>query len=107
MLAGVDQESNTSIHTCEEIAGVPYHLQKEITKIDITGYDGKKITVTNRLHNWEKPETDFNKLDELFERKGIMRKFIIGDSQIRFIRANDMFAFTVELLKNTPNYLLI
>ncbi len=107
MLAGVDQESNTSIHSCEEIAGVPYHLQKEIAKIDITDYNGKKITVTNRLHNWDKPQTNFNKLDELFKIKGIMRTFMIGKSQIRFIRANDMFQFTIELLNTNPEYLLV
>jgi aminoglycoside 3-N-acetyltransferase len=107
MLAGVDQESNTSIHSCEEIAGVPYHLQKDAIEISITGYGGKKITVTNRLHNWEKPATDFNKLDELYENKGIMKKYVVGNSTIRLINAFDMFEFTINLLTNNPVYLLV
>ena len=107
MLAGVDQESNTSIHSCEEIAGVPYHLQKDVLEISLTGYEGKKITVTNRLHNWEKPATDFNKLDELFEYKGIMKKYMAGNSLIRLINAHDMFEFTIDLLTHDPYYLLV
>jgi len=106
MLAGVDQESNTSIHSCEEIANVPYHLQKEVLEINF-GYEGEKITVVNRLHNWEKPETDFNKLDKLFEQKGIMKKYMVGDSQIRLINANDMFEFIINLLLTEPYYLLV
>ncbi|SHO43055.1 aminoglycoside N(3)-acetyltransferase [Anaerocolumna xylanovorans] len=107
LLAGVDQESNTSIHSCEEIAMVPYHLQPDTVKINITGYGGQKLTVTNRLHNWEKPATDFNKLDELFESKGIMKKYRVGSSLIRLINAYEMFEFTVSLLRKTPDYLLV
>lgn len=107
LLAGVDQESNTSIHSCEEIAGVPYHLQPDVVKVNITGYDGEKLTVANRLHNWEKPETDFNKLDELLESKGIMKKYRVGSSLIRLINAYEMFEFTVGLLRKTPDYLLV
>lgn len=106
MLAGVDQESNTSIHSCEEIADVPYHLQTNAVQISMTDYDGKKIFVTNRLHNWDKPATDFNKLEELFEKKGIMKKYRIGNSMIRLINACDMLDLTIELLINNPEYLL-
>ncbi len=107
MLAGVDQESNTSIHSCEEIAGVLYHLQEEPFDISITGYQGELINVTNRLHQWEKPETDFNKLEEVFEKKGIMKKYMAGNSVIRLIRAGDMFELTIELLRKDPYYLLV
>lgn len=107
MLAGVDQESNTSIHSCEEIAGVPYHLQEAEIDITITGYEGKRLTVRNRLHDWEKPGTDFNKLDELLEKKGIMKKCRAGNSLIRLIKAHDMFEYTIDLLRKDPYYLLI
>jgi aminoglycoside 3-N-acetyltransferase len=107
ILAGVDQESNTSIHSCEEIAGVIYHLQEEPFAIPITGYRGEAVTVTNRLHNWDKPRTDFNKLDERLEEKKIMKKYMVGGSLIRIINAPDMFEFTINLLKKDPDYLLI
>lgn len=107
MLIGVDQESNTTIHCCEEIAGVPYHLQKEITEAWITGYDGGRILVKNRLHDWEKPETDFNKLDGLFREKGIMTVGKVGEAIVRLIDARKMLDFTVELLKKEPEFLIV
>jgi aminoglycoside 3-N-acetyltransferase len=106
LLAGVDQESNTSIHSCEELADVFYHLQEDPFAIPITGYRGDPVIVTNRLHNWDKPVTDFNKLDERLEEKKIMRKYMVGSSLIRIINAPNMFEFTINLLRKNPNYLL-
>jgi len=106
MLIGVDQESNTSIHSCEEIAGVPYHLQKEITEAYVIGYKGERIAVKNRLHDWNKPPTDFNKLDRIFYEKGIMRIGKIGNSIIRLIEADKMFEITIELLRRQPYFLV-
>jgi aminoglycoside 3-N-acetyltransferase len=106
LLIGVDQESNTSIHSCEELAQVPYHLQKAVTKCNITGYNGEKITVENRLHNWEKPETDFNKLDDLYKKTGIMKMKQIGNAGVRYIDAGRMFTFTIDLLKKNELFLV-
>ncbi|MEQ2129738.1 AAC(3) family N-acetyltransferase [Caldanaerobacter subterraneus KAk] len=106
MLIGVDQESNTSIHSCEEIAEVPYHLQEEITEAYVIGYKGERIVIRNRLHNWNKPPTDFNKLDWIFYEKGIMRIGKIGNSIIRLIEADKMFEITVELLRRQPYFLV-
>lgn len=107
MLIGVDQESNTTVHCCEEIAGVPYHLQNKITECRITGYDGGQLLVKNRLHNWEKPETDFNKLDGLYIENGIMIVGKVGEAAVRLIDAGLMLDFTVELLKKDPSFLII
>jgi aminoglycoside 3-N-acetyltransferase len=106
MLIGVDQESNTSIHSCEEIAKVPYHLQKDVTASYITSYEGEKIWVSNRLHNWSKPATDFNKLDGLYREQSIMKIGKIGAAEIRLINAVGMFQFTIDLLKKNPFFLL-
>ncbi|ADU32154.1 aminoglycoside N(3)-acetyltransferase [Evansella cellulosilytica] len=106
MLIGVDQESNTTIHTCEEIAQVPYHLQKETTTSEIIDEAGGKITVKNKLHDWTKPPTNFNKLDALFESKGIMTKQKIGNATTRLINANSMLQLTLELLTKDPHYML-
>lgn len=106
LLIGVDQESNTTIHCCEEIAGVPYHLQKEITEVEITGYDKEKLIVRNYLHDWYKPATDFMHLDPFLEEKGIMRKIKIGASNIRLIDAAGMLEETVSLLRKDPMFLV-
>ncbi len=106
LLLGVDQESNTSIHSCEEMAQVPYHLQKEYTEIIIEGYNGEKIKVKNRLHNWDKPPTNFNKLEPMFYEKGIMRTLPIGNSVARLINAKNMMEYTIEKLRKEPLFLL-
>ncbi len=92
---------------CEELAKVPYHLQKEITDMTLTGYNGEKITVSNRLHDWEKPETDFNKLDNLYRNKAIMKLGNVGKATVRLVNAAHMLDFTVDLLKKEPLFLLV
>lgn len=106
MLIGVDQESNTTIHCCEEIAGVPYHLQRDITEINIVDYSGNKISMKNNLHDWYKPPTDFNKFDALYLFHGIMKKIKIGNSNIRLIKARDMIEFSVDILIREPFFLV-
>lgn len=106
MLIGVDQESNTSIHCCEEVAGVPYQLQKDSADIYISGYDGEEILVRNKLHDWHKPPTDFNKFDSLFETHGIMKRIKIGNSTIRMINASNMLELAVDILNRDPFFLL-
>lgn len=106
LLIGVDQNSNTTVHTCEEISNVPYHLHKEITDIYITGYSGERILVKTMLHDWEKPETDFNKFEELFTEKGIMKKGKIGNSQLRLIDARGMLEEAETILRRDPLFLL-
>ncbi len=106
ILIGVDQESNTSVHCFEEIAEVPYHLQKDVTDIYVTDYKAEKIPVRNRLHDWYKPATDFNRFDGLFRAHGIMKEISIGNSHIRIINAKDALEFAVDLLLREPLYLV-
>jgi Aminoglycoside N3''-acetyltransferase len=106
MLIGVDQERNSTVHSCEEIANVPYHLHKEITDIFITSYNGEKVLVRTKLHNWEKPLTNFNKFEEPFLERGIMKIGKIGGSTIRLIKADGMYEVALDLLRKNPLYLL-
>jgi aminoglycoside 3-N-acetyltransferase len=105
LLIGVDQESNTTVHCCEELAGVPYHLQQDITEVYITGYNGEKILVRNRLHDWFKSPTDFNRFDKIYEDKGVMKKAVIGNSIIRLIDAGAMLEVSVGILEKDPLFL--
>jgi len=107
LFIGVAQESNTTIHMCEELAKVPYHLQKEITNMTVTGYSGEKIPVANRLHDWEKPETDFNKLDDLYRANAIMKLGKVGKATVRLVNTTNMLEFTVDLLKKKPLFLVV
>ncbi len=106
LLIGVDQESNTTIHCCEEIAGVPYHLQKTSTEVRFQGYENNEIVVRNYLHDWYKPATDFMYLEPFLEEKKVMRTARIGDSCIRLINAYGMLEETVKLLRKDPEFLI-
>lgn len=106
LLLGVDQESNTFIHACEEEAGVPYHLQKDYTESKVIYYNGEHINVKNRLHEWNKKPTDFNKLDKLLYENKIMKLSKICDATARLIPAADMFDYTAQLLTKDPYFLL-
>lgn len=106
LLIGVDQESNTTIHTCEELSAVPYHLQRETAQAVITGYNGEKITISNRLHEWNKQPTHFNRLEQAYGKRGIMTRTRIGNADIRLINATDMIAYTIDLLHKNPSFLL-
>lgn len=106
VLIGVDQERNTTIHCCEEVAGVPYHLQSVITDCSFTGYNNEKITVRNRLHDWNKPPTDFNRFESVFIQKGVMKTGKIGNAAVRVINASGMMETAVDILTENPLYLL-
>jgi aminoglycoside 3-N-acetyltransferase len=106
LLIGVDQESNTTIHCCEEIAKVPYHLQTSLTDIRVEGYDHNEVTVRNYLHDWNKPATDFMYLESFLESRGVMKKKKIGGSLIRLIDASGMLEETVKLLKHNPLFFI-
>lgn len=106
ILIGVDQERNTTVHCCEEIAGVPYHLQSEITDIYITNYNSEKILIRNRLHDWSKLPTDFNKFEPVFAEKGVMKTGKIGNATIRVMSAAGMLETAVDLLTENPLFLL-
>lgn len=107
MLVGVTQRSNTTMHCCEELAKVDYHLQKELTEVLVTGYDGQKVLVRNRLHDWNKPPTDFDKFDKLYEEQGIMRIGTAGNSVVRLVDAEKMIDFTVATLRRDPRFLVV
>ena len=107
MLVGVTQHSNTTIHCCEELAAVDYHLQEEVAEISFVDYNGQEVVVRNRLHDWNKPPTDFDKFDEPYRREGIMKMGKVGDSIVRLIDARKMIDFSVATLRNNPHFLLV
>ena len=106
VLIGVDFESNTTVHCCEELAEVPYHLQKVKTNMTITGYDGKSKKISNYLHDWSKPMTDFNLLVPVVQEHNGIRKGQIGDSTVLVIDAEIMISECVKVLKQHPLFML-
>ncbi|HHY97207.1 MAG TPA: AAC(3) family N-acetyltransferase [Firmicutes bacterium] len=104
LLIGVGQGSNTTIHTAEELAGVPYHMQKVPTDTVIIDYDGNRHMERLYLHDWGTPRR-FERIDEELLNLGIMRMGKVGASTLRLIKSLPMIEFLVEKLRNDPHYL--
>lgn len=112
LLGGVDHESNTSLHCLEELAGVPYHLQDDITNGTVCMPDGEIVAVPNRLHLWQNRYRDqnlvrdFNVVNNPLISAGVQRSVKIGGSMSTLIDAGGMGAVLVPLLAQNPLFLL-
>jgi len=105
LFLGVDLRSNTTIHTVEELAEVPYHLQKEKTECTIIDYDGNVIKRQLYLHDWGTPRY-FQKIEEPLESLKILTKTKCGNATIRIVKSMPMIEWLYEILKKDPDYLI-
>ncbi len=105
LLLGVDQECNTALHCCEELAAVPYHLQPETTAGLVTDRDGARHVVTNQMHEsrWDR---DFSKVDQWLAEIGAQRVGKIGQATARLISAPRMADQVLMRLRSDPLSLL-
>lgn len=105
LLIGVNQESNTTLHTVEELAKVPYHMQKVPTNCVIIDYDGNRFTRNLYLHDWGTPR-NFQIIDNDLEKLKIMRKGKCGNSTLRLINSSDMIDYVLKKLNDNSEYLV-
>ncbi|MCD6384416.1 AAC(3) family N-acetyltransferase [Candidatus Sumerlaeota bacterium] len=105
LFIGVTQECNTTLHACEEIANVPYHLQAEETRCIVIDPEGVSHTVVNRLHSWEGPERNFPVVDELLLAKGLLKRTQVGQSTLAVMPAQELIAIVLEKLRQDPYFL--
>lgn len=112
LLGGVDHDSNTSLHCLEELAGVPYHLQDDVTIGTVCLPNGDVVTVPNRLHLWQNRYSDrnllrdFNIITATMEAAGFQRSATIGKSTSTLIDAAGMRDLVLTILKANPLFLL-
>lgn len=106
LLIGVGQGSNTTIHTVEELAEAPYHMQKEPSDTIIIDYEGNRRVERLYLHDWGTPR-HFERIDEELLNLGIMRTGKVGASTLRLIKSLPMIEFLVEKLRKDPRYLCL
>ncbi|MEW6228089.1 MAG: AAC(3) family N-acetyltransferase [Bacillota bacterium] len=104
LLIGVGQGSNTTIHTAEELAEVPYHMQREPADTIIIDYDGNRRIEPLYLHDWGTPRC-FERIDKELLDLDIMRIGKVGASTLRLIKSLPMIEFLVEKLRKEPRYL--
>jgi aminoglycoside 3-N-acetyltransferase len=97
LLVGVDQDRNTTLHTGESIACVPYMGVVDFTYVDD---DGKEVTIP--VEDMAGPHRDFIGLDRLFRELGIMAIGRIGNAVCRLMDTKEMLEAEIEALEEDP-----
>ncbi|MFA5857701.1 MAG: AAC(3) family N-acetyltransferase [Elusimicrobiota bacterium] len=103
LFLGVGLECNTTFHTVEEIVNVKYHLQKQSVHAVVYDYNGEIRIVKNMLHKYGTPR-QFGRIEPLLLEKGIMRKTVIGNAEVRLVKSLPMIELAVKMLKENNNY---
>lgn len=97
LLIGVDQDRNTTLHTAEDYADLPYLSVKEFKYVDENGVE--KTLVQKRFPG---PHRNFIGMDRVFLEKKIMKIGRIGNAMVRLIDAKKMVKLCLEILKKNP-----
>lgn len=105
LFLGVDQKCNTTLHACEEIAAVPYHLQKEETKCLVIDAAGGRHEIINRLHSWEGPERNFPIIEQDLINLGVLKKTKTGPAIISLLDAARTIDYVVGRLRKDSSFL--
>lgn len=105
LLLGVTMDSNTTIHSAEELANVSYHLQKEKAECTIIDHSGNILKRKLYLHRWGTPRY-FQKIEEPLENLHILTQTRCGNSVIRLIKSMPMIEWLYKKLIQNPEYLI-
>jgi aminoglycoside 3-N-acetyltransferase len=97
LLFGVDQDRNTSLHTAEDLADVPYLRQVEVPVI---GGDGQVRMVT--VPKYPLGHREFIGIDKRLRQAGIVRVGRVGNAVLRLMPARDLLEFSLALLRADP-----
>ena len=103
LLLGVDHRANTMLHHVEELAGVDYHMQAEMTcaTLIVNGETRQRLYF---LHRWDTPR-NFNIVDPLLTERGIQKVMQIGAATARLIRARPLVRAVLQCLRANARYL--
>ena len=105
LLLGVTHDCNTSLHMVEELAGVPYHMQRELALARVARPDGAWEEIPTRLHLW-RWERDFPRVEPLLLEAGAQRTGMVGQARGRLVDARAMRDLLLPLLRRDPLFLL-
>lgn len=105
LFMGVTLECNTTFHSVEELANVPYHMQPDWVEAKIVDDDGTVEIARIKIHLYG-PARDFEKMEPILISEGIMKMGRIGDSTLRLVRAKPMLDLTLKMVERDPEFLL-
>lgn len=100
LLLGVGHDANTTIHLCENMAGVRYRRDKYLTILK----DGKHA-------KFEYREIDhccqnFSLVDGWLDERGLQRRGKVGHAEARLIRSRDIMDVVIPRLKENETTFL-
>ena len=100
LLLGVDHGSNTTIHLCENMAGVRYRREKYLTILK----DGEPV-------RFEYREIDhccqnFSLVDGWLDERGLQRRGEVGNAEARLIRSQDIVEVVTARLRQNETIFL-
>ena len=101
LLLGVDQDRNTTLHTVEDYADLPYLSEVTLRYVDEKGVE--KTLVQKRFPG---PHRNFIGMDRVFLERKIMKIGRIGNAMVRLIDAKKMVKICLEILKKNPEAFL-
>jgi aminoglycoside 3-N-acetyltransferase len=104
-MAGCILTTCTTMHTIEELANVPYHLQPKPTRGVCIDARGRRVQVPVRLHDYGGPERDFPVMEPILLKRGLMRIGKVGKSTVRLIQAMGLIESALECLRSDPYFL--
>ena len=105
LLIGVGYGSMTNFHHAEELASADYHMQKGFTKATLV-IDGENVERNYMLHQWG-TSRDFSVMEPLFIERGVQRKSLIGNSEVRLLSATGVASTTLACLRADPRVLCV
>ena len=99
LLLGVDHGSNTTIHLCENMAGVRYRREKYLTILK----DGEPV-------RFEYREIDhccqnFSLVDGWLDERGLQRRGEVGNAEARLIRSQDIVEVVTARLRQKRDHI--
>ena len=100
LLLGVSHESNTTMHTFEELTGHEYMLHPFLCRIPFRSPRGDELAVTT-LHRWHIPR-ELGRLESRYIDAGAQTVARIGSAPIRLCNAKGLREITLEALKRDP-----
>jgi aminoglycoside 3-N-acetyltransferase len=105
LLLGVGHDSNTTIHTAEELVGAPYVSYPGTHDSVMIDNVGKSISVTTPIHRWDRPRC-FGEWDGALRRAGVVNRGSVGDAECRIMHSDPLIAWLSQLLRRNPRALL-
>jgi len=103
---GCTLASCTMLHCAEELAAVPYVVQKRVT-VGLVRLFGRELEVPCRLHDYNAPERRFERMEKVLAERGILRTGKIGPATVRVVKAMPMLATAFEYIRRDPWFLTV